>query len=95
LEKEHVERMAREKAEKEAMREAMANNIVVWFPLIFIAFVMMLGGAPAELMVLFCTVALVAGTAAAIVTWKSAYKNCYEKCLAELSSLSRRDSARG
>ena len=84
--------MAREKAEKEAMQEAMANNIVIWFPLIFIAFMMMLGGAPTELMILFCTVALVAGTIAAIFTWKSAYKKYYEKCLAELSLLSGRGS---
>ena len=85
LKKEHIEKMARAKAEKMAMQEAMANNIVVWFPLIFIAVMMMLGGAPTGPMVLFCTVALVAGTVAAIVTWKSAYKKCYEKCLADLS----------
>ena len=90
MKKEHIERMARKKAEKMAMQEAMANNIVIWFPLIFIAFMMMLGGVPTELMVLFCTVALVAGVVSAIITWKSAYKKCYEKCLAELSLVGER-----
>ena len=70
------------------MQEAMANNIVIWFPLIFIAFMTMLAGAPTVIVVLFCTVALVAGIVAAIFTWKSAYKKCYKKCLAELSVLS-------
>jgi len=92
MKKEHIERMAREKAEKEAMQEAMANNIVIWFPLAFIGFMMVIGGAPTELMILFFTVALVAGVSAAIITWKNAYKNCYEKCLAELSLLSGRGS---
>jgi len=46
MRKESIEKLAREKAEKEAMQEAMANNIVIWFPLMFIAFMMMLGGAP-------------------------------------------------
>jgi Flp pilus assembly protein TadB len=82
-----VERLVREKAEKAAMQEAMATNVVIWFPLIFIAFMMMLGGAPTELTVLFCTGALVAGIFAAIFTWKGAYKNYYKKYLAELNAL--------
>jgi len=83
--KESIEKLAREKAEKAAMEEAMATNVVIWFSLIFIAFMIMLGGAPTELTVLFCTGALVAGIVAAIFTWESAYKKCYKKYLAELS----------
>ena len=82
---EKIERLAREKAEKEAMQEVMANDIAVWFPLIFIAFIMMLGGAPTIFVVLLGTIALVAGTVSAIITWKSAYEKCYKKYLAELT----------
>lgn len=34
MREESIEKLAREKAEKMAVREAMANNIVIWFPLI-------------------------------------------------------------
>jgi Flp pilus assembly protein TadB len=85
MRKESIEKLAREKAEKAAMQEAMATNVVIWFPLIFIAFVMIFGGAPTGLIVLFCTIALVAGIAAAIFTWDGAYKKCYKKYLAELN----------
>jgi Flp pilus assembly protein TadB len=85
MRKESIEKLAREKAEKAAMQEAMATNVVIWFPLIFIAFVMMFGGAPTGLIVLFCTIALMAGIAAAIFAWDGAYKKCYKKYLAELN----------
>lgn len=85
IEKEKIERLAREKAEKAAMQEAMANNLVIWFPLIFIAAVMILGGAPPELGVFFGVLALVAGVASAIFAWKSAYEKWYKKYLAELT----------
>lgn len=81
---EKVEGLARKRAEKKAMQEAMANNVVVWFPLLFIAVILMLGGAPILFAVFFTTVALVAGMVAAILTWKSAYEKYYKKYLAEL-----------
>jgi Flp pilus assembly protein TadB len=87
MRKESIEKLAREKAEKAAMEEAMATNVVIWFPLIFIAFMMMFCGAPTGLIVLFCTIALVAGIAAAIFTWDGAYKKSYKKYFVELSAL--------
>jgi Flp pilus assembly protein TadB len=83
-EKELMERMAREKAEKRAMQEAMGNNIVIWFPLFLIGFMMLVAGAPVELSGVFIVLALIAGTISAMITWDSAYKKHYEKCLAEL-----------
>ncbi|MDI6904407.1 MAG: hypothetical protein QMD13_02800 [Candidatus Bathyarchaeia archaeon] len=92
MREESIEKLARERAEKMAMQEAMANNIVIWFPLVFVAFIMMFSGAPTVIVVLFGTVALVAGIVSAIVTWKRAYEKCYKKCLAELSLLSGESS---
>jgi len=85
--KESIEKLAREKAEKMAMQEAMANNIVIWFPLVFIAFIMMFGGAPTVIVVLFGTVALVAGSVSAIVTWKVPTKSVTRNALQKLNLL--------
>jgi len=83
--RQYVEKMAKERAEKKAMQKAMANNVVIWFPLIFIIFIMMLMGAAMEIVMLLLPVALVTGTIAAIATWKSAYDKCYKKYLTEFS----------
>jgi len=87
MRKESVERMAREKAEHAAMQEAMANNVVIWLPLAFVAFVAMLGGAPAQITTLFLVAALCAGVIASLLTWKKAYAKYYEKYLADLNAL--------
>lgn len=87
VEKGSIEKMAREKAEHAAMQEAMANNVVIWLPLAFVAFVAMLGGAPAQITILFLVVALCAGVIASLLTWKKAYAKYYEKYLTDLNAL--------